>query len=141
MNKFKKYIICEKEIGLEEYDSWAIVEAKNKDEAFDLFIKKKGIYNKAFLCNLDMLLIDSFMINRDIITEEYRKELYDYFNGNKEWYNCILDICSGKEKRIYDQVMEKLDSRISEDMLIFIYKKENTERMLVLDKNYHIIND
>lgn len=133
MNKLKKYIICEKEIGLEECDSWAIVEAKSEGEAFDLFVKKKGIYNKAFLYSLDMLLIDSFISNRNKITEEYNKELFNYLEGNKEWHSCILDICNDKGKRIYDEGAEGLDPRISEDMLMFIYKKENKEVMLVLD--------
>ena len=139
MNKLKKYIICEKEIGLEEYDSWAIVESKNEEEAFDLFIKKKVICNKAFLCSLDMLLIDSFIINRNKTTDEYKKELFNYLEGNKEWHRCILDICNCKEKRIYDGETEELDSRISEHMLMFIYKKENTEVMLILDIDEKII--
>ncbi len=139
MNKLKKYIICEKEIGLEEYDSWAILEAKSKEEAFDLFIKKKGIYNKSFLCSLDMLLVDSFILNRRRITEEYKKELFNYLEGNKEWHSCILDICNDKGKRIYDEGAEELDSRISEDLLMFIYKKENKDVMLVLDIDKKII--
>lgn len=133
MNKFKKYIICENEIGLVEYDSWAIVEAKSKEEAFNLFIKNKGIYNKSFLCSLDMLLVDSFMLNRGEITENYKKELFNYLEGNKEWYNCILAICSDKEKRIYVEKTEELELGIPQDLLMFIYKKEKSEAMLVLD--------
>lgn len=139
MNKLKKYIVCEKEIGLEEQDSLAIIEAQNEGEAFELFIKKKGIYNKTFLCNLDMILMESFMINKREITKEYKEELLDYFEGNKEWYSCILDIYQGKGKRIYNEVTEELNYKISEDMLMFIYRKENLESMLVIDMNRHMI--
>lgn len=36
--------------------------------------------------------------------------------------------------------LEELDSRISEDMLLFIYKKENTEEIMVFNIDDYIIN-
>lgn len=67
------------------------------------------------------------------ITENYKKELFNYLEGNKEWYNCILAICSDKEKRIYVEKTEELELGIPQDLLMFIYKKEKSEAMLVLD--------
>lgn len=138
MKELKKYLICNGEIDLNDLEQWGVVKAEDEEKSIDVFVRRKGIYNKKFLCDLDMILIDSFMISRGKITDEYKRELLDYFEGNEEYSKCILDIY-GEEQRIYDDVTGQIDLRISEDMLVFIYKKENIESIVSIDIDINIL--
>lgn len=123
----KKYLVCSVGVGLEDEDSWAVVEAENEDRAVDIFIGKQIVKSPLFLEYLDSEIYGELVkLNNDnpidIKEKRYRKLVLDFFEGNEMFYNIFMDIYI-ENGALYDIDTGILNPRVTEELLVFIHNK------------------